>query len=246
MSKTKSTSKTSENKDDQKEIVYVQPQHGSFYLMSFILCIVTLVLGMLIQQNDYFSMANTNGNGNLKANEDKLSNHMEQALKNMGINLKKEILEAVQLSQEKQLENLELKFAENHKANKKDHQKKVVEVKKVSEDLIIEENSSSMKLGKENEQIVIDAKKLQDQENEGLRKKKLDEKKAKIERAENEKKLKMKKSSQADQQNQKSNKVSAGNGNSKNNKIPDVVNNFKSSTVSRMKPKKMWIPIPNR
>ena len=161
---------------------------------------------------------------------------IEQIIKEMGENLKKEILQLLKDSQ-----NIQEK--QSNKDKKLEDKKK--EVKPVSRSIGENpvEDMSSLKIDQKNEPVIIDAQSLLKEEME--RKEKEDRELAAKKRRE----LKQKSDENITLKKYKENemKIKTVENRQKDDKnIPDVVKNFKSTKVSRMKPKKMWIPIANR
>jgi hypothetical protein len=95
---------------------------------------------------------------------------------------------------------------------------------------VIEDESYTKFNSDDSKTIVIDGEKLKlEAEKQKLNEKKLEEKKRRIAELEVKKKKQEQKQSESNQ-----------------DQIPPEVKNFKSSKISKIKPKKMWIPIPNR
>ena len=252
MTKTKPANSNIEQSERNKN------QHQSDFTLYFILLILILLIGVLVQQNgslfkQYESTAN-----------EKSSIDIDQVLKDLSVNLKKEILDAVQENQKQEFKKLEIRLTKNfmskqinEKVQKEDSKKDVKKsnenppedsivikadklsesisgpqtiklkeneqdgYKKIGQDLI--EDPAEIKLNKPGgESIMIDSQTIKAKEETVTKEKKKRD-------TLNEKQIQSAKESPDDNQ-QKS----------------GADKNFKSRKISKVKPKKMWIPIPNR
>ena len=252
MTKTKPANSNIEQSERNKN------QHQSDFTLYFILLILILLIGVLVQQNgslfkQYESTAN-----------EKSSIDIDQVLKDLSVNLKKEILDAVQENQKQEFKKLEIRLTKNfmskqinEKVQKEDSKK---DVKKSNENppedsIVIKADKLSESISgpqtiklKENEQdgynkigqdLIEDPAeiKLNKPGGESIR---IDSQtiKAKGETVTKEKK---KRDSLNEKQIQ-----SAKESPDDNQQKSGADKNFKSRKISKVKPKKMWIPIPNR
>lgn len=251
--------------DDQstskKEIHQTNPT--SHYFITFLIFIIALLLGILIQQN--FSLLNKQPNEKLDDEDNYISSiskyqsntqapassfdqeNMEKMFKEMGQKLKNEIIETVQAEMkskptEPQKNEVPKKVATKSQDDIINEQSKVkIELPKykneptrvtVGEEVVKDKDDPEMKL-KAGEPIVINPS-----ANLNLEKEKPATSSNKIK---NKEKEPLKENDKEVEKRKGKTKQSPT-----EHDTDEAVKNFQTTQISKIKPKKMWIPIPNR
>lgn len=224
--------KEASNNEPKKEIVYVQQNN---YVLNIVLFCVAILIGMLLQYNQNLLTTRTS-----LTLSDKVENHehkpvrttdhpapfdMDAVYKQMSDKLKKEIMESI--SKENQLPIVTTTTTTTPSEDRivNDSPKVIIDAEPIKDE------KSEIKFTKTNEPIVINPESIQiEKKNEEKKKKRdaevINRKKQKEEKRKQEESASKKTASQQDE-------------------VPAEIKNFNTIKISKMQPKKMWIPIPN-
>ena len=231
------------NTDKQRE-TYQSVSNTSHYITQFLLILSAFLLGLLIQNylihNNSKAIQKDEVDPAFQVQKEPLQvrvgEEMEAIYKEMSDRLRKEILEELTKEKEKNIiNNQDVKELEIEQKNTNEIEKETKNVVLIDDKKVDDQNSEIKFTGKQ--PIVINPQTIESKREAKVREV------AEKERNQREKSvLKEKQNSNTKSEVQfKEQKIKPEN----NNNLPDEVKNFKPYKISKMKPKKMWIPIPN-
>lgn len=257
MAKEKTTSASADAGPSKAPQPPQAPQQSS-YVLNFLLFLSAIVIGMLIQQTQVLSIL-TGGNAALERPPS-----TQQLPTSTSIPpLKQQVESPIDMDalyremSEKIKREVEASFKEKQEKLEKAKEEAKKPVVKAKEDEVVNEEQNKPVVKTKNKVVIDDSLKTDGQDltiNSGDKQQQqkivIDPSKIKVvqetkEDAKAKERERQRREEAAKRLEEKEAKAAKAKQADKQVKVPDEVKNFKSSLVSKMKPKKMWIPIPN-